>query len=440
MVVRDDPVLLQERHEVGEAAGLVTAAAAPDADDRGVVGMRSLRIRGDGLVVAERAAFPAGPVGRGHPAVVTLHDRPVRAVVGGQLDGRAACHPLLKLQDVTHRRAPEAVEALILIAHHAQVPVRSRQLQKKLLLDVVGVLVLVHQQVARAGGHGIRSRGVVEHVVHEPLKMGEVHPVGVQQCLLVALASGADGSKERIAASHQPAGVDELFRDLVEVAARALDGCPARPPAVEEQAIVRRSYDLVKVLEEEEELRQIVQRFVAGPERRPVPVTGEHLVAEAVNGRDRQLGEVSRITHLAGRCSQPVAHLEGGLPGEGAEHDLPWPGPFQQQEVQGPQDDAERLAGPRSRDHQQRTVKMADDRTLAPGKFRVVLQDGGRDAHSSPAFLKLKVCSGDTIRWSTTRRPMVSAASTMARVSTLSCPLGSTSPLGWLCASTSAAA
>ena len=61
-------------------------------------------------------------------------------------------------------------------------------------------------------------------------------------------------------------------------------------------------------------------------------------------------------------------------------------------------------------------------------------------AYSSPAFRKLKVLSGDTIRWSATRRPMVSAASTTARVITLSCSLGSTLPLGWLCASTKAAA
>ena len=150
VVVRDDSILLQERHEIGEPLGLVAAIAAPDADDGGVVGILSTGVRGDGLVVAEGAAFPTGPVGRRHPAVVALHDRPVRAVVGGQLDGRAVCDTLRKLQNVAHRRAPEPIEALIFVAHHTQVPIRSRQLQEKLLLDVIGVLVLVHQQVARA--------------------------------------------------------------------------------------------------------------------------------------------------------------------------------------------------------------------------------------------------------------------------------------------------
>ena len=38
---------------------------------------------------------------------------------------------------------------------------------------------------------------------------------------------------------------------------------------------------------------------------------------------------------------------------------------------------------------------------------------GAVAAHNSPACLKLKVSSRDTIRWSTARRPMVSAASTI---------------------------
>ena len=252
VVVRDDPVLLQERHEIGEPLGLVAAAATPDADDRGVVGILSPVIRGDGLVVAERAAFPAGPVRRSHPAVVALHDRPVRAVVGGQLDGRAVRDAPRKLQDVAHRGAPEPVEALILVAHDAQVPILSRQLQQKLLLDVVGVLVLVHQQVARAGGQGIRMRRVVEHVVHEPLQMGEVHPVGGPQGLLVAPVRGADGRDERVAGGDERARIDKLFRDLVEVAAHAFDGGPARLPASEEQVVVGRADDLVEAFEYEQ--------------------------------------------------------------------------------------------------------------------------------------------------------------------------------------------
>ena len=82
--------------------------------------------------------------------------------------------------------------------------------------------------------------------------MGEVHPVGVQQGLLVALIRGADGRDERVAGGHQSARVDQLFRDLVEVATRTFDGGPARLPAIEEQLVVGRSDDLVEVFEDEE--------------------------------------------------------------------------------------------------------------------------------------------------------------------------------------------
>ena len=129
-----------------------------------------------------------------------------------------------------------------------------------------------------------------------------------------------------------------------------------------------------------------------------MPVPGEHAVAESVNGRDCQLGKVAAVSHFTGCRGQAVAHLERRLLGERAKHDLPWPGLSQEQEVQGPQDNAVGLAGPRTRDHEQRAVKMTDNRTLALGELRVVLQDRGREAHNSPAFRKLKTSSGDTIR------------------------------------------
>ena len=153
--------------------------------------------------------------------------------------------------------------------------------------------------------------------------MGEIHPVGDQQGLLVALVRNADGPEERVAGGRQPARIDELFRNLVEVAARAFDGGPARLPASEEQVVVGRPDDLVEVFEDEEKLRQLVQRFVVVPELRPVPVPGEYPVAEAVDSRDSQLGKVALVSHFSSRRGQPVAHLEGGLLGERAKRDLP---------------------------------------------------------------------------------------------------------------------
>ena len=263
---------------------------------------------------------------------------------------------------------------------------------------MVGVLVLVHQQVTHAGGHRARIRRIVQQVVHLPLQVGEVNTVGVQQGLFVASAGAADGTKERVVGSRQPGRIDQLFRDLVEVAACPFNGGPPSPPAGEEPVVVVRADNLVEVFEDEEKLCQLVQRFVVVSKFRSVPVSGEHPVAEPVDGGDRQFGEVASMVHLASRRGQSVAHLESGLLREGAKHDFASLGLTEQQEIQGPQDDAEGLAGPWPRDDQQRSVQMADDRALARGDLRVVLQNGRRDVHNSFAFLKLKVSSGDTIR------------------------------------------
>ena len=53
VVVGDDPVSLEERHEIGEPLGFITAAGAPDANDRRIVGVLSPGVHSDGLVVAE---------------------------------------------------------------------------------------------------------------------------------------------------------------------------------------------------------------------------------------------------------------------------------------------------------------------------------------------------------------------------------------------------
>ncbi|MCY1394483.1 hypothetical protein D3C76_1144890 [compost metagenome] len=84
-----------------------------------------------------------------HPLVVKTDDVRVRAVVDGQFD-------LLALADVEQRRElqnvadggpAKAVQALVVVAHHAQIAALARQQQKDALLNGVGVLVLVHHQV-----------------------------------------------------------------------------------------------------------------------------------------------------------------------------------------------------------------------------------------------------------------------------------------------------
>ena len=154
VAVRDDALISQERNQIRESLRFVALRRAPDANHRWVVGVGSLWVGNDGLVVAERAAVFVAPIGGCHPTVVAFHDVSMGAVVGGEFHHGAVREALRELQDVPHRRAAEAVEALVLVAHHAQVAGGAGQLHQQLLLDVVGVLVLVHQQEADGRGNG----------------------------------------------------------------------------------------------------------------------------------------------------------------------------------------------------------------------------------------------------------------------------------------------
>ena len=142
--------------------GLVARVLAPDRDDGRVIRMCCRGIGLDGLGVAKGRTAGVRPVGGRHPAVVAVHDRSVGAVVGRQLDRVAARHPLRELQDIPHRGSAETVEALVLVPDNTEVPVGLNELQEDLLLDVVGVLVLVHENVADVAGHSVRSAGVIE--------------------------------------------------------------------------------------------------------------------------------------------------------------------------------------------------------------------------------------------------------------------------------------
>ena len=93
---------------------------------------------------------------------------------------------LLEMQNVLDGGPPELVDALVVVAHHAQVAAALGQQTDKPVLGVVGVLVLVHHQVAEAVlvvlqhvGAGLeQAHGVDDEVV-------KVHGVGIGQAALV---------------------------------------------------------------------------------------------------------------------------------------------------------------------------------------------------------------------------------------------------------------
>ena len=94
-----------------------------------------------------------------------------------------------ELQDVANGGAAEAVEGLVLVPDHAEVAVRCGQAREELLLDVVGVLVLVHHDIADPVDDGRTCLGIDEQVEEEFLLVGKVDAVGCEELVHVSLVS-----------------------------------------------------------------------------------------------------------------------------------------------------------------------------------------------------------------------------------------------------------
>src|SRR5438067_5443858 len=217
-----------------------------------------------------------------------LDDSSVGAVVGCQLNDRAASHPLGKLQDVPHGRAAKAVETLILIANDAEILRRFRKLQEQLFLNVVRVLVLIDQNVSDVVCYRLTIGRIAKETVDEPLQVGEVDSIAGEECLLVASIGVSDRRQKSIRRTLQTLDIDELLGNLVEVMTRSLDGGPPGLPLPEVKIVLRRADNLGEVLEKKQELGQVVQSFITVAERRPVAVSRQHAVTETVNRRSGQ--------------------------------------------------------------------------------------------------------------------------------------------------------
>ena len=97
----------------------------------------------------------AGPQGLALTALIVADHGVgrVQNVLGGavvllQPDHPGAAVLLLKAEDILDIGAPEAVDALVVVAHHADVAVAACQQAGQQVLQVVGVLILVHQHIA----------------------------------------------------------------------------------------------------------------------------------------------------------------------------------------------------------------------------------------------------------------------------------------------------
>ena len=69
-----------------------------------------------------------------------------------------------EIQDVAHRGAAEAVDALGVVADHGEAPAVRLEAEQDGRLQAVGVLVFVDQHMRELGPDPCRKRGLVHHV------------------------------------------------------------------------------------------------------------------------------------------------------------------------------------------------------------------------------------------------------------------------------------
>ena len=182
-LVVDLAVVLERREEEGDLVRIVDLFLVDEAaDERGDLGEGIERAGGSGgddgrslvragsvdhfVLDAVGDAGRPGPAAPVHERRVEVDDALAGAVVARKRDGsglrrQMGMAPSRELDEVFDGGTAEAIEGLVVVAHDADVFVAGRELEEEALLDGVGVLVLVDDDVledttgAREGGKDV---------------------------------------------------------------------------------------------------------------------------------------------------------------------------------------------------------------------------------------------------------------------------------------------
>ena len=240
--------------------------------------------------------------------VGALQDLLGRAVVLLQLDDASLWVVLLELQDQPHIRATPAVDALIVIADHADVPALVGKQLHELVLRVVDVLILVHQHVMESFVillEGLRARLEELHGHHQ--QVIEIQRIALAQFPLIR-------------------AIDALH-DLVELAF-----APAPILLHPHQLILRRTDGVLDVRRLELLGVDVQKRQRLFDDRPLVALVVDDVVIGHADGLTIGAQD-SRADGVEGACPQPARlgadevsdalfHLPGGFVGEGDGEDL----------------------------------------------------------------------------------------------------------------------
>ena len=249
------------------------------------------------------------------------------AVVLFQSDHPCVLVLLFKIQDILNVGPPETVDGLVIVTHHAEVPVSPGQQAGEEILQVVGVLILVHQHIPElflVVVQHLRLRlqqrdGVVNDVV-------KVQGIGGAELLLIGGVDLGNAGIFPIVCGLR------LFAEYLRPLVAVLGGADGGEDAADGEGL------FVQIL--------LLQNILDDPLGVIGIVNGEILFkTDAVNvpPQDADAGGVEGggPDVVGGRAKtgrQPVLQLPGRLVGKGDGNDFPWTGDIHGAEPVDPTD------------------------------------------------------------------------------------------------------
>ena len=285
--------------DVGDVHGLILL----------VLGGVDLHLVALAVLGPEGLALPLGVVL--DDAVGGIQDIGGRAVVLLKADGLGALIDALEVEDVFDGRAPEAVDALVVVAHDADVLLRAGEEADEAELGHAGVLILVHQQVFVLVLVELTDVLVLRQ--QDDRLVDEVVEIEGTSFFELPLVGGVDLGREG-ALGVPGGGAQSLFGadELVFPAAHLVDGAlDGKELVVHAQLLVHRLHDPLGVV-------GVVDGKAAGVADLLGPAA-EDADAGGVEGRGEDLISLFPAQHPA----QALFQLSGGLVGEGDGHDVP---------------------------------------------------------------------------------------------------------------------
>ena len=266
-----------------------------------------------------------------------------RAIIRFQPDDPRAIEILLEAEDVFHFRAAPGIDRLVVIPHAADVLVTLRQQPQPVILDQVGVLIFVHQDIPKRTmvlRQDVRvGEQDLDHMQHQIAEIGRVQNA---QAGLIGLIQRRRASvrEVRFVGRSDPRRGQPAILPALD---RRHQGC--RSPA-----LLIDPFGLHHLFQD----AQLVVRVQDGEIRGQPDMFG--MPAQHPRTQGMECAQPQPLGRFAEDCGDPFTHLPGRLVGEGDGQDLVGKRAPGQQDMREPCGQHASLAGARPGQHQQRAV------------------------------------------------------------------------------------